>query len=382
MVFLPALAVAGNPSAPSSHAIAMFDETVAAGLPRAVALPTSAKQARGSASESELLIESPLDIELHFPGDVPATMYTATWQGEPAVVTRSDGHLDITVLTPDGVAITGYSDDAEEPHHASPDTMSRETDPPASHDVATTSRGTRASRPVDRMTFDANAYSWTRPKIVFWMFQHDDTLDIRLPHIHAGYVAWWLADMMKIVPTRQLAVIYSENVEGVTDMAYGHPSSLEDWSRAIKSYALQENLPWLPGKMDFKFMLLTKNLPVPNATGVAWHGGDQAMGSLNGRYTIVAHEYGHSLGTMHDDAEIFWNRGWPCESNMIAVTTPLRANCYRYTAKNERNIRVFLAREWSSTLSPNIPDIPKNIADEPSIWPPGVIRDIPSIVID
>jgi hypothetical protein len=209
----------------------------------------------------------------------------------------------------------------------------------------------------------ATVHAATSPTLIFWIFLHDDTLGVKRQQIHDDYVAWWLGDMKKILPTHRLRVIYSQQVRGVTDIPYGHESSLQDWTTAVESYVRSENLPTIRGSFEFKFMLLTSDEVAPGVSGLAWLGGDQAMASLKGRYTIVAHEFGHTLTAAHENAEVRWTSGWPCETNLKSAVIALRANCYRYTESNERLIRRHMANEWTVPVSQNIPDVPRHIAN-------------------
>jgi hypothetical protein len=202
-----------------------------------------------------------------------------------------------------------------------------------------------------------------RPTLIFWIFLHDDTLGVKRQQIHDDYVAWWLADMKKILPTHRLRVIYSQQISGLTDLAYGHESSLADWTRAVEDYAQREKLPLIRSQFEYKFLLLTSSEVAPGVSGLAWLGGDHAMASLKGRYTIIAHELGHTLTAMHEDAEIRWASGWPCETSLKTDVSPLRANCYRYSAANQRRIRSHMANEWTVPVNSRPPDIPRHIAD-------------------
>jgi hypothetical protein len=334
-------------AAPSAdtHPIARFDRAVAAGLPRTIPVPTRAALSRGSDPTGLLVVQSHLDIGVRFADGASGNMYLATWKGEPAVVTRSGDHLDITVAHHDGISVTGFDGDSNAAH------VIESTDGNAGMDAANPTFATHAQRRSDIAGGNPAALpprtTNQHPTLTFWMFLHDDTLDLDRKHIHARYVAWWIADMAKILPTRKLWAIYSQQVEGVTDITYGSETSLRDWTTAIDLYERRNKLPRVPGKFEYKFMLVTNSEPMPGVTGVAWLGGDEAIASLSGRYTIVAHEYGHTLAAMHDDAEVRWSSLWPCETNLISGTVALRSNCYRYSTKNERNMRVHIAREWT-----------------------------------
>lgn len=344
--------LASTSHARSTNAVDRFDEAIARELPQTIVL----SDGKGGGA---LVIESLLDVELHFPdvsGDVPGAMYRVTWQGEQAVLTRSGGHLDISVPRSGDMEVTTFDRDAEGSHQGRPDA-------PRGNDESAAHRASRQRRAVPRdarngTTAASRPRAASSPVLVFWLFLHDDTLDMTREHIHAKYVAWWIADMKRILPTRRLWAIYSQQVDGLTDIAYGQASSLKDWTTAVDSYARRERLPHVRGEFEYKFMLLTGNQVAPGVSGLAWLGGDHAMASLKGRYTIVAHEYGHTLTASHEDAEVRWSSGWPCETNLKSTTSLLRANCYRYSAANERRMRSYMANEWTVPVRPDPPDTP------------------------
>lgn len=334
----------------TDNAVDLFDEAIARGLPQTIAL-----------DDDTLTIESPLDVELHFPnersGDVPASMYLVTWRGEQAVLTRSGTHIDISVPRSGSVEVTGFSSEADGSHHM-------ETGVPHSLTESVTRQASSQKMKMPRYaagktTIMKAQRAAAQPTLIFWLFLHDDTLGVTREHIHASYVAWWLANMKHILPTQRLSAIYSQHVAGLTDIPYGHESSLKDWSAAVDNYARREKLPRVPGEFEYKFMLVTRDEVAPGASGLAWLGGDEAMASLTGRYTIVAHEYGHTLTASHEDAEVRWSSGWPCETNLMSSVSPLRANCYRYSAANERRMRRYMAHEWTVPVRLDPPGIPR-----------------------
>ena len=334
--------VAGTSNAHATNAVSLFDTAVSRALPQTVMF---------SSSTGTLVVESTLDVEIRFPGSVSAnalgSMYRGTWNGEQAVVTRSGDHLDISVPRGDTMDVIGFSRDTEGSHRIDGATANVAASKPAAQGI-----------PVPRARRAAGLAS-----LVFWIFLHDDTLDVSRQHIHASYVAWWIADMKRILPARRLWVIYSQQVEGMTDMPYGHPSTLKDWSQAVDAYAKREQLPRNRIDLDYKFMLLTKNDVVPGVSGLAWLGGHEAVATLKGRYSVVAHEFGHTLEAVHDHAEVRWSSGWPCETNLTSSTSVLRANCYRYSAANERRMRAYAAKEWTVPVRLHPPGIPRYIID-------------------
>lgn len=347
-----ALAMAARTtSARTTNAVALFDQTVARGLPATVALASTTRQSRGPSNEGELIVDSLLDVELRFPGDVRGTMYLATWQGAPAVVTRSGDHLDISVPGKEGVDVTGFSLASNESHHVRPASRNRDALPIRSEEALRSARAQRVDTPTALASLKL-------PTLIFWMFIHDDVVELSREHIHAGFVAWWIADMKRILPTRNLWVFYSQNQPGMTDVPYGSDSSMHDWTSTVDGFMEKLDIERDPDALDLKFLLLTANNPVPGSTGQSWLGGDEGIASLKGRYSIVAHEYGHMLGAIHDDSEVRWTYGWPCETNMVFDASDFRSNCYRYSPANERRMRTHLAREWTVPVNPNPPEIP------------------------
>lgn len=333
-------------------AVDLFDDAVARGLPQSVVL---------SAPEGQLIVESALDVEVRFPGgesgEVAGAMYLATWRGERAVLTRSGDHLDISVPHAGQMEVIGFSRNTEESHHLSTGRDDK-TEPTAMVPTNTVPQDPMPDVVPGRMRRATPA-----PTLVFWLFLHDDTLDVTRQHIHASYVAWWIADMKRLLPTRQLWAIYSQQVEGMTDMPYGQESSLIDWTTAVDKYSKREGLPHVRGRFEYKFMLVTRHEVAPRTAGLAWLGGDEAMASLTGRYSIIAHEYGHTMTATHDDAEIRWSSGWPCETNLASPASELRANCYRYSAANERRMRRYAANEWTVPVRLHPPEIPRRMVD-------------------
>lgn len=344
--------LASTSHARSTNAVDRFDEAIARELPQTIVLSDGK-------SGGALVIESLLDVELHFPdvsGDVPGAMYRVTWRGEQAVLTRYGRHFDISMSQSGSVKVIGFSGEADGSHHL-------ETGD--AHGLAQPVTGQVLPRMMAMPRYAAGKTAivkmprgTARPTLIFWMFLHDDTLGVTREHIHARYVAWWLADMKRILPLRRLSAIYSQQVAGLTDIPYGHASSLRDWTAAVDGYARREKLPHVRGEFEYKFMLLTHDEVAPGVSGLAWLGGEQAMASLMGRYTIVAHEYGHTLTARHEDAEVRWSSGWPCETNLKSAVSLLRANCYRYSAANERRMRSYMANEWTVPVRPDPPNTP------------------------
>lgn len=318
--------------------LAAFDSAVESGLPRAILIPAAGgANARGDADR--LAIARPLDLEVRFADDTSGSMYLGTWNGENAVVTRSGDHLDVTVPASDGVRITGFRSGDNDAHHLSehaPGPSTGQGSLAAARPAALRSR--RTARGLSFL--DPND---TRPTLTFWIFLHDDTAGAMSQHVHAGYVGWWLADMRRLLPDYRLRTFYLDRIEGMTDIVYGKEStSMWRWASAVNAYVADAQLAYQAPENEYKFILLTRNYVVPETEGLAVQDGQEAMASLAGSWSVIAHEFGHTLGGSHDDAAIWWSYLWPCDTNLYPTSDRLLSNCYRYTAANERRIQQYM----------------------------------------
>ena len=275
---------------------------------------------------SDLTVERKLAVELEFPDEVSGHMFTGTWRGERAVFTRSGPHLDISLLRQGQVTVISFTApplDAEEGERRAELSSVRPTP-------------SRSRRSVPPGHFeDPAAYS-----LHFHFFRHDDLLLKPSRELHARFVAWWLADMAgAVLPVEPMRATYLERVPWVTDMAYGHPGSLEAFAHVLG--LLGEHYRFdIDKTYKRKFILLTASRPGPGIGGLAFQGGNEAIARVNGRDRIVAHEIGHLLGATHALAER--PRWWGCESNMVAAADAGRGDCMYYTAANERAIRSYM----------------------------------------
>ncbi|TCV93992.1 hypothetical protein EC912_104188 [Luteibacter rhizovicinus] len=330
-VGLPAVSFAQDKNANALRDIvSLFDEAVAAGLPRTLGVPVASAGVARKVNLGDLVIETSLEVDVVFPGEAPGTMYAATWQGSPAVVTRSGEHLDISIPGKDGVVVTGFVTGSAEPH---------------TYIGGETEHSSERADPVAQATTGAKVASSMVPsprypddELTFYLFPHDDTRNTDPHDIHAGFVAWWLADLRRVLIGEPVHLLYSGSVRGVTDISYGTRNVLIDWSDAVHAYAQVEGLPYEKHSWRHKYFLITKALPYHGVAGVSWQGGIEGIGSIRGPYPTFAHEFGHMLGATHADADTGFN-GWICETNMLDVHSLLRSNCYTYSPANQRTIR-------------------------------------------
>jgi len=303
------------------NAVARFDTAIATGMPTVVPLVPL---------NDELVVLGAFGGDIIFADGRHGQMYDATWHGAPVVATRSGNHLDITSLSSGGVGIIGFTAGSTKVEHETLPAMNGSVDASATMDTVTSAALRIASTTDD---------SLSPGRLTFHLMLHDDLGDTTSQHVHAGYVAWWLADLQRnIVPGKKVDVLYSELIPGVTDVRYRYVGSLHDWSDVIANYAQEQNIP---RTYKHKFMLIVRGMPEPERYGRSWQKGSDGIASINGRYSEVAHQLGHLLGAKHANAEVRFGRWW-CETNMYTPSLLLRSNCYGYSRTNMRLIDEYI----------------------------------------
>jgi len=305
---------------PPDDSVARFDLAVTAGLPARIPLAGSALT-NARAADDDLVVFGAFGGDIVFADGSHGQMYEATWHGSSVVVTRSGSHLDITSLSATGVDITGFNAGSPTIEHENlpAERTSGKESPDSNRVFAAPSRAAAVA------TEDLNP-----SRLTFHLMLHDD-VDLTSQRIHAGYVAWWLADLQRnILPGKKVDLLYSRGISGVTDMKYEYVGSLHDWSDVVGHYALEQGIP---RTYKHKFMLIVKGLPEPDRHGRSWQKGTEGIASISGRYPEIAHQLGHLLGALHGNAEVRYG-GWWCETNMYTPSLIVRSNCYGYSAEN------------------------------------------------
>ncbi len=313
-----------------SRAVARFDTAITTAFPAHVHLSESFAPATHVANDSDdLVVSGEFGGDITFADGSHGRMYDASWHGLPVVATRSGNHLDITSGSADGIDITGFTLGSDVVEHEILRGGDSHGSPPAIVDTAPAPQS-RSRRSTD----DELAPN----RLTFHLMLHDDVSDSS-QHIHAGYIAWWLADLQRnIVHGKKVDVLYSKRIPGVTDTRYQLADSLHDWSDVIEAYATEQHIP---RTYKHKFVLLVKGLTDPGRYGRSWQKGSDGIASISGRYPEVAHQLGHLLGAKHSNAEVRFS-GWWCETNMYAPSLLLRSNCYGYSSANKRLINEYI----------------------------------------
>jgi len=295
----------------------LFDEHVAAGLPRSFALPRPAGDERGAGID-QVVIEERLDTDVVYPDGSHATTYTGTANGVEAVFTRLGDTLSVSVFDEQAPSL-GPARGVRRSPGAEPND---EIVLPAGMSAPTSSLLTNT--PAAR-------------ELQFWIFLHDQSGESNYAKFHSWYIAWWVQDMERTVkPGIPVKVIIKDHVPGVTDFDYHQGTDVQALA-AFRStadrylYAMGATPSGLT-----KVMLFVNERPAnwDGAYGKAFQGSTAAMATAAGPRHGVAHEFGHTLNARHEHAET----RFPCVTNMSAYTPGL-FSCRIYSGRNDVQIR-------------------------------------------
>jgi hypothetical protein len=314
--------------------VARFDEALAMGLPQTILLPRDNEHDPGENEPAALTLLSRMAVDIRMPNGDTIDMFDARVDGARAVVSRRADHVDVTMLHDDSLDTRGFTLGMEETEHvtrpaAGPVEFSGQPDPIAqgSSDAGTV-----------HIVFPERAAK--DDPLTINIFVHDDTGIVDGHDLYRDYLSWWLAELReKTVPDQAIRVDVVGRIRGVTDMKYGGNASITRWTSVVAK--LVEKRGFRRTHKD-KYLLFTKNEISPGLSGVALRNQSEAIASKAGGYSIIAHELGHTLGALHEDAEVHYG-GWWCETNMYGSHSPFRSHCYVYSDKNRARIRDYIA---------------------------------------
>jgi len=303
-----AFALAPSPSA------AVFDEYVAAGLPRVFALPRPPDDPRGEGVD-QVMVEERLDADVVYPDGTHAATYIGTANGIEATFVRLGDALDVSV----------FDDSAES---KSPRRVRRSAVSEPDDVVSSTSPSLPAASALAAVP---------ARELQFWIFLHDDSGESNYAKFHSWYIAWWIRDMERnIKPGLPVKVFVRDKIPGVTDFDYkpgAHHDVLKRFSKTADDYLKGQGIvPWRLTKT----MLFIRERPASwdGIYGIADQGWTAAMASGTGPRHIVAHEFGHTLNAKHAYGEL----RFPCVTNMMDWVIPYHS-CRIYSGINDDHIR-------------------------------------------
>jgi hypothetical protein len=361
--FVPALVffltftvrAASEPPNGAADAVALFDEAVDNGLPFRIWVP-NVKMATSQPVEPQdgrsrvlravgaaagagagISVERRLPVNLRLSPQVAGAMYAGQLNGEYAVFTRGGDGLHVSLPTAEGVTVVTFLAGRDEAWRRTyPAGEGLADEPVASYTGELSIKPGHLEDPL--------AHTPT-----FHIFVHDDLRDHTVADLHARFTAWWAADLLKVLPGEPtIFVNYHSRVPWITDMDYEHADVLDRFAVALRQLSLHTELPY--GKSyKHKFLLLTAHPAVAKASGLALVGQSEATASIQGRVSVVAHEFGHTLGATHEAATsgripsgpwsmMYW---YGCDTNMHPVA-PSTFSCLRYSPANERAIRSYM----------------------------------------
>ncbi len=335
----------------TASVVELFDQAVDAGLPFRIWIPDVTMTPSPSAGEqggpsrprravgpgAGISVERRLPVDLRLSPQVAGAMYAGQLNGERAVFTRGGDGLHVSLPSEGGVTVVSFRvghDEARRHTYPAGDGYADEPVIPFTGELSITPHHVEdplAHRPT------------------FHVFVHDDLREQSIADLHARFAAWWLADLVTVLPGEpKIDVRYYTRVPWITDMDYEHPDVLDRFAIALRQLSLHIDLPY--GKSyKHKFLLLTARPAVSKASGLALEGQSEAVATVQGRVSVLAHEFGHTLGATHESAASGRFRTGPwslmnwyrCDSNMHPLA-PSTFSCLRYTPDNERAIRSYM----------------------------------------
>ncbi|MCD5995386.1 hypothetical protein KDX38_17580 [Pseudomonas sp. CDFA 602] len=177
--------------------------------------------------------------------------------------------------------------------------------------------------------------------LFFYLVIHDDLPQAKIDSLVENHFAWLIKDLESFTG-RRINLEFIRNAPALTDFSYkgddtDQLSAL--WKKQVDQYMNTHNLP---RNHTTKYLLLTNNSINSKVMGFAIDKGYAGIASLE-TYPAPAHELGHMLGGHHDSAEVLYQNGWWCETNLMPTRVNLRANCYVFSDENKQRIAAHLS---------------------------------------
>jgi len=179
-----------------------------------------------------------------------------------------------------------------------------------------------------------------RPLFIYLVI-HDDLPQAKIDSLVENHFVWLIKDLESFTE-RRVNLEWIRNVPALTDYAYkgNNVNELSRlWRDRVDAYISTHNLP---RNQTSKYLLLTNERISASVLGFAIDKGYAGVASLE-TYPAPAHELGHMLGGHHDSAEVLYQNGWWCETNLMPTRVNLRANCYVFSDENKQRIAAHLS---------------------------------------
>ncbi|MEC4559468.1 hypothetical protein [Pseudomonas inefficax] len=169
-----------------------------------------------------------------------------------------------------------------------------------------------------------------------WLYLHDDTSNMSLISLGDDYLIPLKNELLSFIDLDVRFIIDNTHTPGVTDFNYkiGPEEAVAEWRERLQAHDLIT-----PGL--HKYLLVTRDDLDFTTKGIAENEGQVGIASIT-TYMAIGHEVGHMLGTIHEDAETFFEGGWWKDSYTKSYN-PLKGNAHRYSDANRRNIKRHLA---------------------------------------
>lgn len=304
----------------------LFDTHTANGLPQAFSLPRADDDPRGPGAD-DIDVLTALDVDVELPDGSHVRTWLGNANGRQAMFTRINDELNVEVMeSPDGGDMPGRRT------RRSPELEFGLAD-------MFLAPATRPSQPP-RAGADLSA----KGQLQFWVFLHDASGETDYAKFHNWYLSWWLRDLKAgVLIGTPVRVIVRDQVPGVTDFDYHRGSQVESllaFRDAADAYLDKSAGP--AGKLLRKTMLFVDSRPdswiSAGDYGIALQENTVAMASGTGPRHVVAHEFGHTLGAVHEAAT-----SWVCGLSNMKGYILGRFACGYYTEENMGLIRSHVA---------------------------------------
>ncbi|WP_109514424.1 reprolysin-like metallopeptidase [Pseudomonas ovata] len=177
--------------------------------------------------------------------------------------------------------------------------------------------------------------------IVLTLFLHDQLTRQEVSDLNDGYLGWFIKEVTDITG-RRVNVLSITGQPGYTDFGYrlgDGIQTLQAWKEHVLDYVDRHNLP-RPGRYH-KYVLVTRHRLTSDILGISFSTQGVAIASLRS-WSTIAHEVGHTLGALHENAQTRYTPGLPCQTLMAPTESLILPSCYVFSDSNREAIKAYL----------------------------------------